>query len=96
MPSPSADLEWLMHLFSGYYPSSHGPERSLLLGPLTCGQESFPFCHFYFSGRFCFFYLEGSPDHKVIQGVRIRNPLLLPPSVYYGCRACAGMADLCK
>jgi len=44
MPSPSADLEWLMHLFSGYYPSSHGPERSLLLGPLTCGQESFPFC----------------------------------------------------
>lgn len=43
MPSPSAD--WLMHLFSGYYPSSHGPEMLLLLGPLTLFVVKNPF-HF--------------------------------------------------
>lgn len=44
MPCPSAGPDWLMHLLSGYYPSSHGPERSTFgtLGS-TWGQEFFPF-----------------------------------------------------
>lgn len=85
LPCLSADPEWLMHFLSGYYPSSHGPDRSFLLRPLTLfhGQDSFPFCHFSLSGQFCFLCLVSSPYHKVIQGVRVRNLLLLvPPSVY--------------
>lgn len=102
MSCPSAGSEWLMHLLSGYYPSSHGPERSLFVKPMTlfCGQDSFPFCHFSFNGQFCSLCLVGSSYHKPIQGVRVRNLLLLmPPSVHcgriaFGFRACARIADL--